>query len=245
MKNARELNSLGLSFATIAGYNANGAMCHYKPTRTHAAILKRKGLLLVDSGSQYHGATTDITRTVALGDVSQEMIRDFTLVLKGHLRLSHAVFPDTATGAQLDPLVRQDMWQECIDFGHGTGHGIGSYLNVHEGPQGVSSNSKVKLLPGMLLTNEPGIYREGKYGIRTENIILTVPHKKTPFGTFLTFETMTLFPYDTTLIDADLLTETEIEQINVYHKRVYKALSPYLRQNCKAWLRQKTLPILK
>lgn len=216
----RKTYSKDNSFEPITAYNANAAQCHYKAKEVSAAQLKRKGLLLVDSGSQYLGATTDVTRTVALGPVTAQMIHDYTLVLKGHLALSRAVFSASANGAQLDALVRAEMWKEGIDFGHGTGHGVGSYLGVHEGPHGISGGSRCRFVPGMIVTNEPGIYRSGKHGIRIENILLVVKDRKTEFGQFLRFEDLTLYPYDTRLIDLTRLTRTEILQINAYHQRI-------------------------
>lgn len=243
MDQIRSMYSRGLSFNSIIAYNANAAMAHYSAKPENAAKLKRQGMLLADTGSQYYGATTDVTRTVALGPTTKEMRSDYTLVLKGLLRLTRAVFPVGTSGTQLDTLAREDLWQNNLNFLHGTGHGIGSYLNVHEGPHGISGHpagGKISLKPGMLITNEPGMYREGKHGIRIENIIHVTPQKKSEFGTFLAFETMTLFPFDSNLIERDLLTDVEIRQINDYHQRVYKLVAPKLSPLLRRWLKAKT-----
>lgn len=233
----------GPSFPSIVGYNANAALCHYKPQPTGSARIRPRGLLLVDSGGQYLGGTADTTRTVAVGPVTARMRRDFTLVLKGHIALSRAVFPATARGYQLDILARRAMWESCIDYDHGTGHGVGSYLNVHEGPQSIAHGatpSPARLEPGMVVTNEPGIYREGAHGIRTENMLLVVPHRDSPFARFLRFETLTRCPYDWSLVEAELLDQDEIAWIDDLHRRCYRDQAPFLDAQERAWLRGKT-----
>lgn len=232
---------LELSFDTIAGYGANGAIVHYTAEPSTAAVLKPEGFLLVDSGATFLDGTTDITRTIALGPLADEMKRDFTLVLKGHVDLARAVFPVGTRGAQLDVLARADMWRYGLTYLHGTGHGVGQCLNVHEGPQSIRlQENPVALQPGMLTSDEPGIYRAGRYGIRTENLLLTVPaFTNEEYGEFLRFEPVTLFPYDLSAIDKSLLNKDEIEWINAYHDRVFEALSPYLDEAESAWLRAK------
>lgn len=232
-----------LSFHTIAGYNANAALCHYQPSHEHPVKLERRGLLLVDSGGQYLGATTDVTRTVALGKVNAEMIRDYTLTLKGHLAIARQRFPEGTPGGLFDMLAREYMWNEHITFGHGTGHGIGAYLNVHEGPPGIYARCTEKFGPGIMVTNEPGIYREGKHGIRIENVLLVVPDIENEFGKFDRFEPLTYFPYDRNLIDVKNLSPLEIKQINAYHAEVFKALSPALTAQDRVWLKKATAPI--
>ncbi len=234
-----------LSFHTIAGYNANAALCHYQPSNDHPVKLEPKGLLLVDSGGQYLGATTDVTRTVALGKVNPQMMSDFTLTLKGHLAIARQRFPVKTRGSQFDTLARTYMWNAGINFGHGTGHGIGAYLNVHEGPPGISVGCNEAFEPGMMVTNEPGIYREGKHGIRIENVILVIEDEVTDFGAFYKFEPLTYCPYDTQLIQTKLLTDEEIKQINAYHKEVYQALESELSTEDKAWLKRACAPLKK
>jgi Xaa-Pro aminopeptidase len=240
-------NYRGLSFAVISAYEANAALPHYSPDPDNSVLLKPKGLYLIDSGAQYLNGTTDITRTVALGEVSSEQITNYTLVLKGHIRLSNAKFPHGTKGFHLDTLARLDLWQHGKDYGHGTGHGIGYFLNVHEGPQGFSQSElgpgNTVIEPGMLITNEPGIYFEGKYGIRIENVMVCVHDNTIESGTFLKFETLTYCPYDMNLIDVTLLNETEIRWINNYHQRVYELLSPKASDEVLQWLKMKTLPI--
>lgn len=232
---------LELSFDTIAGYGANGAVVHYTAEPSTAAVLKPEGFLLVDSGATYLDGTTDITRTIALGPLTEEMKRDFTLVLKGHVDLARAVFPVGTRGAQLDVLARADMWRYGLTYLHGTGHGVGQCLNVHEGPQSIRlQENPVAFLPGMLTSDEPGVYRAGRYGIRTENLLLTVAaFSNEEYGEFLRFESVTLFPYDLSAVDRSLLNEDEIAWINDYHDRVYSALSPYLDEEGCRWLRAK------
>ena len=203
------------------------------------------GLLLVDSGAQYLDGTTDITRTVTLGNPTEQEKHDFTLVLKGHLALSRAKFPVGTTGVQLDALARMPLWQESMTYGHGTGHGMGHFLGCHEGPHSIRTNlNPVALEPGMVTSNEPGLYKAGEYGIRTENILLVVEGKKTEaFGDFLEFETLTLFPYDTRLIDLSMLSAEEIKQVNDYHQMVLERLLPYLNEEEAAWLQNKCASI--
>ncbi len=229
------------SFEMIAGYRAHGAIVHYTATPKSASILHGEGLLLVDSGAQYLDGTTDITRTITLGNPTEQEKHDFTLVLKGHLALSRAKFPVGTTGVQLDVLARMPLWQEAMTYGHGTGHGLGHFLSCHEGPHSIRTNlNPVALEPGMVTSNEPGLYKAGEYGIRTENILLVVEGEKTQqFGDFLEFETLTLFPYDTRLIDLSMLTPEEVQQVNDYHAMVLERLTPYLNEEEAAWLKTK------
>lgn len=231
----------GDSFEMICGYREHGAIVHYSATPESASTLQGEGLLLVDSGAQYLDGTTDITRTITLGNPTEQEKHDFTLVLKGHLALSRAKFPVGTTGVQLDAFARMPLWQEAMTFVHGTGHGIGHFLGCHEGPHSIRTNlNPVALEPGMVTSNEPGLYKEGEYGIRTENILLVVEGPKTEaFGDFLEFETLTLFPYDTRLIDMSMLTAEEVQQINDYHAMVLERLTPYLNENETEWLAQK------
>lgn len=230
----------GDSFEMICGYREHGAIVHYTATPESASTLQGEGLLLVDSGAQYLDGTTDITRTVTLGNPTEQEKHDFTLVLKGHLALSRAKFPEGTNGMQLDAFARMPLWQEAMSYGHGTGHGIGHFLGCHEGPHGIRFNRSMALValqPGMVTSNEPGLYKEGEYGIRTENVMLVVEGPKTEaFGDFLEFETLTLFPYDTRLIDTTMLTAEEVHQINDYHAMVLKRLTPYLNEEEQAWL---------
>ena len=231
----------GDSFEMIAGYREHGAIVHYTASAESASTLQGEGLLLVDSGAQYLDGTTDITRTITLGNPTEQEKHDFTLVLKGHLALSRAKFPVGTTGVQLDVLARMPLWQEAMTYGHGTGHGMGHFLGCHEGPHSIrTSLNPVALEPGMVTSNEPGLYKAGEYGIRTENILLVVEGKKTEdFGDFLEFETLTLFPYDTRLIDVAMLTQEEIKQVNDYHAVVLERLTPYLNDEEQAWLKNK------
>jgi len=236
---------LGESFSAISAYGANAASPHYHHEGTGAAI-KPEGFLLVDAGGQYLDGTTDTTRTIAVGELTSEMKRNFTLVLKGHIALSAAVFTKGTTGHMLDILARQPLLAGCLDFKHGTGHGIGYCLSVHEGPQNVSKHpTPVALLPGMVLSNEPGFYKEGEYGIRTENAIAVKELCKNEYGEFLAFETLTYCPYDLRAVDVALLTQGEIEFINCYHKKVVDVLSPFLNEGEKAWLKEATVEIKK
>lgn len=233
------------SFAMIAGYGEHGAIVHYEPEDATAATLHGDGLLLVDTGAQYLDGTTDITRTISLGNPTDEQRHDYTLVLKGHLALGNAVFPEHTRGVQLDVLARQYMWKEHITFFHGTGHGVGHFLSVHEGPQSIRTNENpVELVPGMVTSNEPGIYKAGEYGIRIENCLLTVADGgNDEFGKFMRFENLTLFPYDLNLIDRDMLNDVEVSEINAYHKMVRERLKDHLSAEEYAWLEEKTKEI--
>lgn len=234
----------GASFNSISAYGANAAMMHYAPTEDINSTLEEKGMYLLDSGGQYLGGTTDITRTVILGPISDRERRDFTLVLKGHIALAKIKFLYGATGSNLDVLARQPIWEYGIDYKCGTGHGVGYFLNVHEGPQNLSQRvNNVVLKAGMIVTNEPGIYIEGKYGIRTENMMLVVEDELTDSGQFMRFEPITYCPIDIDGIDVSLLNEEEREWLNSYHSRVYKKLSPYLNDEEKNWLRRATREI--
>lgn len=234
----------GISFDTIAGYQEHGAIVHYEATPETSSQLKAEGLLLLDSGAQYLDGTTDITRTISLGPVTEEQKKDYTLVLKGFIALSTAEFPHGTCGTQLDILARQYMWKDGINYGHGTGHGVGHFLNVHEGPHQIRMNYvPAPLLPGMTITNEPGIYKAGKYGVRTENTMLVVPSRETEFGVFYKFEPLTLCPIDQEAILPEMLTTEEKAWLNQYHKNVYEALSPLLSEAEKQWLRNATLPL--
>lgn len=236
----------GDSFNTIAGYAAHGAIVHYAATPESDLVLRQDNLLLLDSGGQYLDGTTDITRTIALGAPTPQQKKDYTLVLKGHINLATAVFPTGTRGSQLDILARKALWDNNINYGHGTGHGIGFFLNVHEGPQNIRMDENpIAFEPGMVTSNEPGLYRTNEYGIRIENLILTIPAQKTEFGEFLTFETLTLCPIDTTLIETELLSEWEVEWLNNYHKRVYDTLSVHLSSAEKKWLLEKCSPVKK
>ena len=231
----------GISFDTIAGYGYHGAIVHYEATEETDAALQAKGFLLLDSGGQYLDGTTDITRTIALGPLTEEERRVYTLVLKGHIRLQMLKFPDGACGSQLDAVARSPLWKEGLNFLHGTGHGVGAYLNVHEGPHQVRMEWKpAPLHAGMTLTDEPGIYVEGKFGVRIENTILITPYKTTDFGKFLQFETLTLCPIDLKPVVASLLSEEEKEWLNQYHLMVRRRLSPLLDEEHRLWLEKAT-----
>lgn len=234
----------GISFDTIVGYEAHGAIVHYEATPETDIPVKPYGLVLIDSGAQYQDGTTDITRTIALGSLTEEQRRVYTLVLKGHIQLDMCRFPDGACGSQIDAIARESMWREGYNYMHGTGHGVGSYLNVHEGPHQIRMEWKpAPLHAGMTVTDEPGLYLEGKFGVRIENTLLIVPAETTPFGKFLKFETLTLAPIDTTPIIQDMLTPEELTWLNNYHHRVYETLSPYLEKNEKKWLEEATRPL--
>ena len=221
----------GHSFDTIAAYGPHGAIVHYEATPETDVPLEPKGLLLLDSGAQYQDGTTDITRTIALGPLTDEERLDYTLVLKGHIRLALTRFPDGISGTQIDALARYAMWQHGINYGHGTGHGVGSYLCVHEGPHQIRHTWKpAPLHAGMTVTNEPGIYRAGKHGVRIENTMLIVEDGETEFGKFLRLEPLTLCPIDLTPVIWDMMTQEEVDYINAYHKKVYEALAPYLNE---------------
>lgn len=232
------------SFGTIAGYKEHGAIVHYSATPESAAEIKPEGFLLVDSGAQYLQGTTDITRTIHLSTPTNEEKTDFTLVLKGMIQLSMIQFPTGTRGSQLDTLARMAMWNKGINYGHGTGHGIGAFLNVHEGPQSIRPNENpVTIEPGMIQSNEPGIYRAGKYGIRIENLIVCQKTQENEFGSFLGFETLTLCPIDTKAICVEMLSPDEKEWLNSYHKTVYEKLSPKLPPEIGQWLAAKTTAI--
>ncbi|MDD3954856.1 MAG: aminopeptidase P family protein [Proteiniphilum sp.] len=236
---------VGESFGTIAGYGRNGAVIHYHAIPETCLQVEPLGLLLIDSGGQYKDGTTDITRTVAVGELTKQMKADYTRVLKGHIALASAIFPEGTRGSQLDILARKSLWENGLTYWHGTGHGIGHFLNVHEGPQNIRlEENPTKLQPGMVTSNEPGLYRANQYGIRIENLIVTQEYQKTEeFGTFYNFETITLCPIDTTPIAKKLLTKREIKWLNKYHKMVYKKLKSHLSKEEKAWLKSKTKSI--
>ena len=233
-----------ISFDTIAGYATHGAIVHYEATPETDIPLKPEGLILIDSGAQYQDATTDITRTIALGPVTEEMKHIYTLVLKAHIQLELVKFPDGASGTQLDAVGRECMWREGLNFLHGTGHGVGCYLNVHEGPHQIRMEwMPAPLRAGMTLTDEPGLYLAGKFGVRTENTVLITDYKKTEFGKFLQIEPLTLCPIDTTSIDTNIMLPEEIDWLNLYHQKVYEKLAPYLSETEKKWLRNATKAI--
>ena len=234
----------GISFDTIVGYEAHGAIVHYEATPETDIPIEPHGFVLIDSGAQYEDGTTDITRTIALGELTDEQRRVYTLVLKGHIQLDLCRFPSGACGSQIDAIAREPMWREGYNYLHGTGHGVGSYLNVHEGPHQIRMEWRpAPLQAGMTVTNEPGLYLEGKFGVRIENTLLIVPAETTAFGDFLKFETLTLAPIDTTPIVLDLLTEEERLWINNYHRRVFESLSPYLAGHERKWLEEATRSI--
>ena len=227
-----------ISFDTIAGYQAHGAIVHYEATPDTDIPLKPEGFLLLDSGAQYLDGTTDITRTIALGPLTEEQKRIYTLVLKGHIQIELCKFPSGASGTQIDILAREAMWREGLNYLHGTGHGVGTYLNVHEGPHQFRMEWKpAPLVAGMTITDEPGIYLEGKFGVRIENTLLITPYKETQFGQFLQFESLTLCPIDTTPIVKEMLLDEEIAWLNQYHQHVLATLSPHLDDEEKEWLK--------
>ncbi len=237
---AEQENFVEESFGSIVGYQGNGAIVHYSAPAEGSSVVKPTGMLLVDSGGQYLEGTTDITRTICLDQPTERMKRDYTLILKGHLDIARAKFPYGTRGAQLDVLARQYLWQEGLSYGHGTGHGVGHFLCCHEGPQNIRLNENPALLePGMIVSDEPGLYRANQWGIRIENLITVVPDEKTEFGEFLKFETLTLFPYEKELIDIQLLSRQDIEWINAYQQRVYDTLAPHLNADEQAWLKNK------
>ena len=233
----------GLSFDTIAGYQAHGAIVHYEATPETDIPLKPEGFLLLDSGAQYLDGTTDITRTIALGPLTEEQKRVYTLVLKGHIQIELCKFPSGASGTQLDILAREALWREGLNYLHGTGHGVGSFLNVHEGPHQIRMEWKpAPLVAGMTVTDEPGIYLAGKFGMRIENTLLVTPYQETEFGQFLQFESLTLCPIDTSPVIADMLLPEELDWLNAYHQRVFDTLSPHLSSSESAWLRTACAP---
>ena len=244
-----KLNEIRASFASfirandigICGYQANGAIIHYKPDADNCAIIKPYGMLLIDSVGYYLGGTTDITRTLVLGEITDEMKRNFTLVLKGHIALAGLTFLEGMNGHYIDIVARKPLWDDMLDYKHGTGHGISAALSVHEGPQRIATQpNAVPITPGMLLSNEPGFYKNGEYGIRLENIILAKKRGVSTFGNFLCFETLSFAPFDLAAIDRSLLTISEMAWLNNYHKEVYDKLSPYLDEEEKAWLKEET-----
>jgi len=244
---ARQSGFVGESFSTIAGYQANGALPHYRATEAGFSPLEAKGLLLVDSGGQYLGGTTDITRVLALGPVTDEQRRDSTLVLKGMIALSRARFPKGASGPQLDALARAPLWAAGMDFGHGTGHGVGYFLNVHEGPHGirppVAGGALVPLETGMITSIEPGLYKPGRYGIRHENLAVVTQADSTEFGDFYAFETLTLCPFDRRGLEPCLLEPSERAWLDDYHATVRAALSPLLDGADREWLEWHCAPL--
>lgn len=233
-----------ISFDTIAGYQAHGAIVHYEATPETDVALKPEGLILIDSGAQYQDGTTDITRTIALGPVTEEMKHVYTLVLKGHIQLELAKFPDGASGTQLDALARECMWREGYNYLHGTGHGVGAYLSVHEGPHQIRMEWKpTPLRAGMTVTDEPGLYLSGKFGVRIENTLLIKDYQTTEFGKFLQMESLTLCPIDLTPVDFSMLQPEEIEWLDTYHRDVFEKLSPYLEGEDLEWLKEATHPV--
>ena len=235
----------GLSFDTIVGYEEHGAIVHYEATPETDAVLQPKGLLLIDSGTQYQDGTTDVTRTIALGPLTEEQKRVYTLVLKGHIDLQLLRFPEGACGTQLDAVARQPLWQAGLNFLHGTGHGVGCYLNCHEGPHQIRMEwVPARLQAGMTVTDEPGVYLEGRFGVRIENTLLVAPYMETEFGKFLQFEPLTLCPIDKTPIAFEMMTPEEIEWLNAYHQHVFDTLSPYLSDEENRWLRRVTAPFI-
>ena len=234
----------GLSFDTIAGYEAHGAIVHYEATPETDAVLQPKGLLLLDSGAQYQDGTTDITRTIALGPLTEEQRRVYTLVLKGHIQLQLLRFPEGASGTQLDAVARKDLWKAGYNYLHGTGHGVGSYLSVHEGPHQIRMEWRpARLHAGMTVTDEPGVYLEGRFGVRTENTLLIVPAEETECGRFLQFETLTLCPVDKAPIVREMMLQEEMDWLNQYHQRVFDTLSPHLSPSETDWLREACAPL--
>jgi Xaa-Pro aminopeptidase len=241
---SQQKDFLGSSFATITAFNENSALPHYNPEEGSGAAIGERGLLLVDSGGQYLGGTTDITRTIPVGIPSAQQKKDFTLILKGHINLALAKFPHGTRGYQLDFIARRAMWGSGMNYAHGTGHGVGYCLNVHEGPQSISpADNKTTIEAGMLTSNEPAIYREGEYGIRIENLIICYEDEETEFGQFLKFDTVSLCYIEKSLIDKTLLDQKEIGWLNSYHSEVYDKLSPDLTSEEKNWLKEKTEPI--
>ncbi len=236
-------NYISESFGAIVGYKSNGAIIHYSPSQTDCSMIKPEGMLLIDSGGQYLNGTTDITRTTYFGTPTFEEKKNFTLVLKGHIAVETLIFPKGTNGYQIDTFARQYLWQNGLNYYHGTGHGVGFFLNVHEGPQGITSamgdRATTPIEVGMLTSNEPGYYKDGHYGIRIENLILTQIHKETEYGAFYKNESVTMFPYDVKLIDKETLTKSEVNWVNAYHKRVFNALSPQLSSKEREWLKEK------
>ncbi len=245
---ASQAGYFGESFPAIAGYASNGAIVHYRPAAEGSATLKPEGIFLLDSGGQYLDGTTDITRTIALGEVPAAAIIAYTMVLKGHIALAKAQFPQGTAGHQLDPLARMHLWSQGLNYGHGTGHGVGFFLNVHEGPHSIGSavnlRSREPIVPGMIVSNEPGYYENGQWGIRIENLVVCITGACTSSGQFYAFETLSLFPIDATLIDRDLIDKAEWSWLQTYHQTVYDRLSPLLDAAEQAWLLEKCAPYL-
>jgi len=241
---AKQDNYYGESFDAIVGYQGNGAIIHYKPEPETCAQMKNKGILLCDSGGQYHYGTTDITRTISFDEPTSDFKKAYTLVLQGHIALAKAKFPAGTSGGQLDMLARKFLWDHGMNYGHGTGHGVGFFLNVHEPPQSFSPSISLNALntqkPGMLTSNEPGYYKEGEYGIRIENLVLT---KAAAEAGYLEFETVTLFPIETNYLDMSLIRLEDKEWLNNYHRKVYEKLAPHLNQDHKNWLKEKCIAI--
>ena len=238
---SQQKDFLGPSFSPVIAFNQHAALPHYSAKPETDSVIEENGILLVDSGGQYMGGTTDITRTISLGIPSLQQKTDFTLVLKGHINLALAKFPDGTRGYQLDMLARKYLWERGLNYGHGTGHGVGYCLNVHEGPQNISpAENKTVIEPGMLISNEPALYREGEYGIRIENLVICYEDEETGFGQFLKFDTVSLCYIDKNLIDRTLLEQNETDWLNTYHSEVYEKLSPHLTESEKAWLKVKT-----
>lgn len=238
---------IGDSFGAIVGYKGNGAIIHYSAKEETCADIENNGMLLIDSGGQYLDGTTDTTRTIHLSTPSEEEKTAYTSVLKGHIAIDKLKYPVGTKGIQIDALARMYLWNECLNYGHGTGHGVGFFMNVHEGPQGISSiwgvRSKTPFEPGMITSNEPGFYKDGAFGIRIENLVLTVEDMKTDYGQFLSHETLTLCPIATNLIEMNLMNSDEVEWLNKYHNQVYERLSPRLEENEKVWLKSKCASI--
>lgn len=235
------------SFAPIFGYREHGAIIHYSATEETDVVMEDKGMCLIDTGAHYYDGTTDITRTVVLGELTKEEKEAFTIVLKGNLNLANTTFGYGTTGANIDCIARRPLWERGMDFNHGTGHGVGYILGVHEGPQNISKNSKskTKLEEGMIVSDEPGFYREGKFGIRHENLLLCKKGIKNEYGQFMEFDTLTMVPFDIEGIDISLMTEEEIDYLNNYHKKVYENISPYLNKEEKKWLKNSTKMLCK
>lgn len=241
---SRQAGFMGESFHPIVGFRDHGAVIHYSAEASSAYELDGEGLLLIDSGAHYLDGTTDITRTVVLGEGTPQQREDYTSVLKAHINLARARFPQGTRGIQLDSIAKHTLWTRGLSYSHGTGHGVGCFLNVHEGPQSISSKMiEAEIEPGMVNSNEPGLYREGAYGIRIENLVLTVEQFETPFGRFFGFETITLCPLERKLIDPALLTVEQREWVNEYHQKVYRELSPHLNTEERRWLEQQSAPI--
>lgn len=238
---------LDQSFAPIFGYGEHGAIIHYSATEETNVVMKDKGLCLIDTGAHYYDGTTDVTRTVVLGELTKEEKEAFTIVLKGNLNLANTTFGYGTTGANIDCIARRPLWEKGMDFNHGTGHGVGYILGVHEGPQNISKNSKskTKLEEGMIVSDEPGFYKEGKFGIRHENLLLCKKGIKNEYGQFMVFDVLTMVPFDSDGIDLSLMNEDEVDYLNNYHKKVYENISPYLNEEEKKWLKNSTKMLCK